>query len=303
MDVAFVVLGLAGLLLGGEMLVRGAVAQAVRWRISPMVVGLTLVGFGTSVPELLTSVQAALAGAPDIALGNVIGSNIANILLICGLGAALAPIIVPRVDRGRDVFWLALATLGAAIAVMQTEIGAVAGAALMAALAVFMLHTLSGRSSDDLPLDAAKGRLPPLLVFALGLGATLLGARALVTGAIGLAEALGVSQAIIGLTIVAVGTSLPELVTTLIAARRGASDVALGNIIGSNIFNIFGILGATALIAPLPVSRSLAQIDAPAMLAATAVLIALMLRGRISRRAGLSLVVAYVAYLALRTTL
>ena len=301
MDFLYIALGLAVLLGGGEFLVSGAVALARRLGLSPMVIGLTLVGFGTSVPELLTSLRAAFQGAPDIALGNVVGSNIANILLILGLAALLRPIPVTGAAFRYDGAWMVTAALACVGLAMWPVIGHGAGLGLLLGLVVFLWLTLR-RGEDLAALPDADA--PPMPVwrasglFFGGLALTLLGAVMLVSGATGIARSFGVSEAVIGLTLVALGTSLPELVTSVLAARRGHGDVALGNILGSNIFNVLGILGATALAKPLPVASMIAQVDVYVMLAASLALLATgLLWQRISRAAGLALLLGYAVYI------
>jgi cation:H+ antiporter len=310
MDILYVVAGFAGLLFGGDLLVRGAVSIARALRVSPLVIGLTLVGFGTSTPELLTSVNAALAGSPGIAVGNVVGSNICNILLILGAAALVAPIAVDRDGLRRDGSMLALATLLCVAAVLYGTIGRVSGTLLVAGLGAYLVVTfwLESRrhpalaelheAQADLPDPVGRGMLLAGLAFAGGLALTLVAARFLVQGAIGLAEAWGMSEAVIGLTIVAVGTSMPELVTSVIAARKGQGDVAFGNIVGSNIFNILGILGVTALVRPMEVPSEIIQLDVWVMLGATALLFVIARLGWIiSRRDGALLLGGYGAYL------
>ena len=297
-----IVAGFALLLIGGDVLVRGAVGIARRAGLSPMVIGLTLVGFGTSTPELLTSVNAALAGAPGIAVGNVVGSNVANILLILGVAALVGPIAVSRGDFGRDAAMLVLATLLAGGLMATGALGRGAGLALLAGLSAFLWIALrsGGGIAEEAPgRDAPEpGRGRSWLAFAGGLALVILGADMLVSGATGLARGLGVSEAVIGLTIVAIGTSLPELVTSVMAARRGQAGVALGNVLGSNVFNLLGILGATALIAPIPVPPEILAFDLWVMAAATAALVVLAVTGwRVSRGEGAALLAAYAAYL------
>ena len=303
MIVLFLVGGLAGLVLGGELLVRGAVAIATRYRVPPLVIGLTLVGFGTSMPELVTSVQAALAGSPGIAVGNVVGSNIANILLILGIAAVIRPFATDPAALRRDGAVLVLATLGVAGLVLSGVVGRVAGTLLVAGLLAYLIWTYAAmRGSMRTEPAAPAGLSVPLaaLASAGGLVLTILGARLLVDGAIDLARTFGVSEAIIGLTIVAVGTSLPELVTSVVAARRGQGDIAFGNIVGSNIFNLFGILGATALVSPLAVPEQIARIDIWVLLGATGLMVAACVSGlRVSRAEGAAMVLGYGAYLGL----
>ncbi|MFD1342537.1 calcium/sodium antiporter [Litorisediminicola beolgyonensis] len=298
MDVLLIAAGLPALLFGGEWLVSGAVTVAQRLRVSPLVIGLTLVGFGTSMPELITSLRAASLGSPGIALGNVVGSNIANILLILGLAAAIRPVAVDRSALRRDGGWVLAAALAVAALSLLPMIGRGAGLALVLALGLFLWTALRSGSVEAAP-DEAQGTLPGALMrFGLGLALVLSGAVMLVEGAIGIARAAGVSETVIGLTLVAVGTSLPELVTSVVAARRGHGAVALGNVLGSNVFNVLGILGVTALALPLPVDEQIARLDVWVMLAATLVLLVFCHSGaRLSRREGWALLLGYVAYL------
>ena len=300
-DLVLVLGGLVALVVGGEFLVRGAVAVAQRAGLSPLVIGVTLVGFGTSVPELMTSLIAAFDGLPGIALGNVVGSNIANILLILGLSALIAP-VAGRAFVERDG-WVMLGVTGLCAALMLTgAVGRPAGLVFLALLAVYLTVTLrSGGAALD------EGDQPPQPVwrgaalFVAGLLGVMIGARFLVDGASDIAVRFGVSEAVIGLTIVAVGTSLPELVTSVIAARKGQGDIAIGNVIGSNIFNVLGILGITAVVSPLPVPGEMLGLTFWIFLAAAiapAAMIMLM-RGRLTRGAGLAFVAAYAAYTVL----
>ncbi|MCO6382217.1 MAG: calcium/sodium antiporter [Vannielia sp.] len=291
--------GLALLILGGELLLRGAVALSLRLGLSPLFIGLTVVGFGTSTPELFTSLQATFSGAPDIALGNVIGSNIANALLILGAAALMAPMAVRRAALYRDGIAVMLATLACTGLALTGSFTPLSGVLLLAGLAAYLLLAWKTESAEaPEPLPQA---LPPLAALALtagGIALTLLGARFLVSGAVELATTLGVSEAVIGLTIVAVGTSLPELVTSIMAARKGQPELALGNVLGSNIYNILGILGATALLSPAPLDASAMVPDALAMLAATTLMLVLATTGwRITRTEGGLLLAPYAAYL------
>ncbi|WP_306251112.1 calcium/sodium antiporter [Parvularcula sp. IMCC14364] len=307
--VLLLIFGLAGLVIGGDLLVRGAVDLARRIGLSPLVIGLTLVGFGTSTPELVTSLQAAFAGSPGIAVGNVVGSNIANILLILGLAAVLAPVVVERNAFRRDGAVLALSALMCLVAVQYDSLSPTVGMVFITALIAYVAVTIirerrsvAAEASIAIaqPKGLAEGSVWKDLVFVVGgLGLTILGARFLVTGAISIASSFGVSEAVIGLTIVAVGTSLPELVTTIAAARQGQSDIAFGNIVGSNIFNVLFIMGATALIKPIEVPASIASFDIWIMIGATALLLLFAVtRWRISRIEGALLLLAYVAYTA-----
>ncbi|MDX5360148.1 MAG: sodium:calcium antiporter [Alphaproteobacteria bacterium] len=300
MDYLLLTGGLIGLFFGGEALVRGAASIAHRLAIPPLLIGLTVVGFGTSTPELLVSVDAALRGTPDIAIGNVVGSNIGNILLIVGLSAVIWPIRVSRGTLSRDTAVMMAAALVLLPLFWVGEMGRLSGALLIAGLAGYLLWAFL-RPGVPVPDEGMGSALPgwqALLWILAGLAALLIGARLLVDGAVNIARELGVSEAFIGLTVVAVGTSLPELATSLIAAFRRQSEIAIGNIVGSNVFNVLGILGATALIAPIPVAGRFVTFDLPVMIAVTGVLAGLLLlRPSIERRAGMAFLAAYAAYI------
>lgn len=299
MEILYVLGGLVGLFLGGEALLRGAVGVAQAARLSPLVIGLTVVGFGTSTPELLVSLKAALDGAPDIALGNIVGSNIANILLILGISALVWPITVADKALRRD----GLVMLGAAVALFAVvafgSLGRVTGIALVLALITYLWIALrQPRPDADMAVTPDRPLWASGLWVALGLVGLMLGAKYLVDGAVIMARDFGVSEAFIGLTIVAVGTSLPELATSLVAALRKQSDIALGNIIGSNIFNILGILGVTAAITPIAAAPRFAQFDLPVMVGVSIVFALVLWRGgRIGRVAGLLCLAAYAVYI------
>lgn len=303
----FIFVGLAGLVFGGEYLVRGSVRIAQFVGLSPLVIGLTLVGFGTSAPELMTSLQAAFLGASGIAIGNVVGSNIANILLILGLSAVIAPVLVDRRAFRRDGLVLAGASLAALALVLMGALSRVGGGVLFVLLMAYLVYTLkTGGDAEATEQYTAVIARPvgrdwglSLLMVVGGLVITILGAKALVSGAIGLARIAGLSETVIGLTIVAVGTSLPELVTSVIAMRKGQGDIAFGNIVGSNTFHVLGILGVTALVIPLDIPAQIKSFDIWVMLAATVALLALAgIKGRLGRIAGLSFLAGYGAYLA-----
>ena len=297
-----VVVGLILLTLGAEALIRGATALARRLGMSELLIGLTLVGFGTSSPELVSSVGAALAGSPGVAVGNVVGSNIANILLILGLSALIAPILVGEKGFRRDALVLAGATLAAIAVSLTGEFGRIAGGVFVAALMAYLGWAYVGEKANGQAQTEAStdshGSLPGSALFAVaGLILLGIGAHLLVTGAIGIATALNVSETLIGLTIVALGTSLPELVTSVMASIRGKSDLALGNIVGSNIYKIFGILGITALVQPVAAPTDIVRFDNWVMLAATVALIVFAItRNRIERWEGAVLTASYIAY-------
>lgn len=318
--------GLILLMLGGELLVRGAVQVATRFGVSPLVIGLTLVGFGTSTPELVTSVQAALSGSPGIAYGNIVGSNIANILLILGVAAIITPIAVSSTALKRDSSIMVLVTVVFAIVATLVPMGLLAGLVFVAALAVYIFAAfwqergLAAGALDDghgaafdksLALQEAdpalkatgeigKSAFLSIVIAVAGLALVVLGGNFLVNGAVGLARSFSISETVIGLTIVALGTSMPELVTSVMAALRKQTEVAFGNVVGSNIYNILGIGGFTALIAPTDVPREIVRFDNPIMIGASLVLVAFVFTGRrISRREGAILAAGYAAYVAL----
>ncbi len=312
--------GFVLLVAGGELLVRGAVQVASRLGVSPLVIGLTLVGFGTSAPELVTSVQAAINGSPGIAYGNVVGSNIANLLLILGTSALLTPIMVASMALKRDGAVMLVVTLLFAGLAATMPMNQVIGAGFLVLLASYIYFAFRQESQPSAAtnhgaayekgaaaqsVDAGLTPKPsvgsivlPILIAIVGLGLVVAGGYFLVNGAVALARLWGISETVIGLTIVAVGTSLPELVTSIMAAIRKQTDVALGNIIGSNIYNTLGIAGTTALISPSVVPREIVTSDNLVMIVASVVVIALAYTGRkIARWEGLLLLAGYIGYL------
>jgi cation:H+ antiporter len=301
LDYLYIFGGLIGLFFGGEALVRGSVSIARRMLISPLIIGLTVVGFGTSTPELLVSVQAALRGVPDIALGNIIGSSIANILLIVGLTALVWPIRIAAAAMRRDIIFMIASVLLLVPLFAMGELGHISGLLLVAGLSVYLVLTfLSSRedtTEDDNPA-AQSSLIVSVSWMTFGFVALLFGAQFLVDGAVSVARGFGVSEAFIGLTIVAIGTSLPELATSLIAAFRHQSDIAIGNVIGSNIFNVLGVLGVTALIAPISVSGRFLSFDLPILIGVSCVLAGVLLtRPQIGRGIGVLMLLGYAAYL------
>jgi cation:H+ antiporter len=308
--------GLVLLALGGELLVRGAVGMATRLGISPLLAGLTIVGFGTSTPELATSVQAALAGSPGIAIGNVVGSNIANILFILGVSAVILPLSVNPAAFTRDSIALGGSAVLCTGAVLTGVIGPLIGIVLLACLVGYVWWAYKSESAApcpegerheheaaDVPVPPNSGPLVLGGMIVAGLAAAIFGAGFLVDGAVVLASAAGVSESVIGLTVVAVGTSLPELIACIVAVMRKHEDVALGNIVGSNIYNILGILGITALIQPIEAPAEIAAFDIWVMLGVTALLIVQLRSGwRLSRVEGALLVALYIGYSVLLAT-
>ncbi|MCL4672660.1 MAG: calcium/sodium antiporter [Sphingomonadaceae bacterium] len=310
MTTALLILGgLVFLAAGGELLVRGAVGLSQILRISPLLAGLTIVGFGTSMPELATSVQAAMGGSPGIALGNVIGSNIANILLILGISALVMPLAVNPASFRRDSIAMAGSAVLCAGAVMLGRIEWIVGSVLVLALTGYIwwayrsealadddeAHRHEAELADTMP-RSHNAWLLGLMVVA-GLAAAIFGARLLVQGAVVLAQAAGVSESVIGLTVVAIGTSLPELIACLVAVWKKHPDVALGNVVGSNIYNLLGILGLTAIVHPIEVPAEIARFDIAILLGVTALLLVQLRSGwKVTRSEGLLLVALYAGY-------
>lgn len=301
--------GLFALAVGGDILVRGAASVAKQLGVSPLLIGLTVVGFGTSTPELVTSLGAALAGSPGIAVGNVVGSNIANALLILGVTALIAPLAVDQRAFRRDAVALSLATAALVWAVLQGRLTHQMGVIAIALLSIYLVVVWlterlragsEGRRIETTAVVRAKAAPGLWLAFALaaaGVAMTVWGAHTLVGGAVILARGLGVSDTLVGLTIVAVGTSLPELVTSLVAALNKQGEVALGNVIGSNLYNTLGILGITAAIKPIDVPPAIARLDIWVLVAATAAMILFARRrGKVTRGEGLLLLAGYGAY-------
>ena len=312
MDIVYIVSGLVLLFVGGEGLVRGSVSVAERLGLSKLIIGLVIVGFGTSTPELLVSVKAALDGVPEIALGNVIGSNIANVLLIVGIAIVILPISGWNRTAVRDGVVATLVGLGLFGLLYSDAIGRVEGVVLLVILAVYLSasYWLERRDKssqgfdheteefEDVPIR--NGWLALLFVVG-GIAILVFGADLLVKGAVSVARTFGVPDAVIGLSLVAVGTSLPELATAIVAALRRHSDVVLGNVIGSNIFNILAILGVTAVITPIEVSARFRELDALVMLAASVLLVVLLFAfkriGRVWGGAMLAVYGVYMGYL------
>ncbi|MXO89635.1 calcium/sodium antiporter [Pontixanthobacter aquaemixtae] len=294
--------GLIGLGLGGEWLVRGSVGLAQRMGISNLVTGLVIVGAATSMPEMVASVQAVAAGSPEIAWGNIAGSNIANSLLILGATALVAPIVLTGTGR-RDAV-VGLSASAALFAIAWWQLGSPwIGAALLAALTVYIIW----RYTHPRPADEEELEVPPLsrslVYFILGVAALVIGGKLLVDGAIDLATLAGVSETVIGLTVVAVGTSLPELAASVAAALRGKPGLALGNVVGSNIYNLLLIGGVTMAISARPIPVELLDVEWPLVIA-TALMILLLcwFAHRINRAMGALLLAGFAAFNVLLLT-
>ncbi len=305
------VAGLVLLFAGGEILVRGAVGTARSFAVSPLLIGLTVVAMATSAPELVVSLEAAWAGQPAIAVGNVIGSNIANILLILGVSAVICVLPCNKDLVYRDGAMMLAGSILLTGLVYSGTIERWHGACLLAALVIFLVYSFYRESwhgngagkiykeeADEVPTPPG-GTIGSIAFLLFGVALLVAGAQMLVYGATETARAFGVSEAVIGLSLVAIGTSLPELASVGVAAWRGHTDVALGNVIGSNIFNVFAILGATALTVPVSIDAYFRGLDIWLMLGSSALLLPLMLTGaRLSKVEGGLFLTGYAAYIA-----
>lgn len=315
MNFLLLALGIGLLTMGGEALIRGSLAAAQRLGVSPLLSGLIIVGFGTSAPELVVSVQAALSAQPDIATGNVVGSNIGNILLILGVCALIIPLTVKPLMLRRDANAVVAATLLFLLLAADGELGPADGIIFLLTLLAFLvwayrserlhidpaaqLHEAEAHELNVLPRSA----LWITILVVSGLCLLIAGSQVLLMGAIGLAQRFGVSESVIGLTLVAVGTSLPEFSISVIAALRGHAEVAVGNVLGSNIFNILGILGVSSLLQPLPLNERIVQFDQWVLLGASLLLLLFLRTGyRLNRLEGGILLAGYAAYIGLSFT-
>lgn len=308
LSLLFLLLGLGLLYFGAQVLIKGGAALAFRFGLSALVVGLTVIAFGTSSPELVVSLQAAFSGNSAISVGNVIGSNICNIALIVGLCSLVQPLTASAQVIRREVPIMIGVSLLLVGVIWDGVIGRIDGALLVSGLIVYTWMTVRAARAAKAALAeqeydedfhvGAPGAGRSVALVLLGLAVLIGGSHLFVTGAVDIARYWGVSDVVIGLTVVAVGTSLPELATSLVAALRKHSDVAIGNVVGSNIFNVLGILGLVALVRPID-ATGLSRIDL-AMMVATAVALLPVARsgGRVNRVEGAILLAAYVAYTA-----
>jgi cation:H+ antiporter len=302
----FLILGLVALFVGAEGLIRGSSSLALKIGITPLVVGLTVVAFGTSTPELVVSIKAAIIGNSSISLGNVVGSNIANIALILGLAALIRPLDIHANVIRREIPIMIGITVLLIVLLIDGELSFVDGLIFVLGIITYtVVNVLMARKEKNAEVEKefkeglkTKLSVPVSIIFIIGgLGLMIVGANLFVNSSISIAKAIGVSDAIIGLTIVAVGTSLPELITSVVAAYKNESDIAIGNVVGSNIFNILGILGITAIVIPLS-SAGISYVDFGVMLFTAIILLPLSKTGfKITRLEGLSLVTGYIIYL------
>ena len=315
LNMLLLLLGIALLTFGGEALIRGSLAAARRLGVSPLLSGLVIVGFGTSAPELVVSINAALEGQPDIAIGNVVGSNIGNVLLILGICAVITPLAVKPLVLRRDAATVVAASILFVVLVGGSALGRVDAAIFLFALVAYLVWAywserfyaapsgeLHQAEAEELS-SAPKSILWTVVVVVLGLILLIGGSQVLLIGAIGIAQHFDVPEAVIGLTLVAVGTSLPELSISVIAAIRRHADVAVGNILGSNIFNLLGILGVSSLLQPLPVHARILQFDQWVMVGTSVLLLLFLYTGsRLSRLEGAILLGCYGLYVWLSFT-
>ncbi len=309
MSFLYAIGGATLLILAGDALVRGAIALSLRLGLSIALISLTVVAFGTSAPELVISVQAALEGSPDIALGNVVGSNVANVLLVIGVPAMIVPIAMAGSDDLRNYLFM----IGASILLLALAwtgvIGRGAGLIMLGLLVGFLFDAWrrsKGADFEDDEIDTSSGSMPTpkmAALLAFGLIGLPIGAHFLIEGAREIALSIGVSEATIGLTLVALGTSLPELAASVAAAWRGRTEVALGNVIGSNLLNILAILSITSLVTPIPVSDGFSKLDIPIMVVVSLLLLPFLLTGKsIGRVPGAVLVALYGVFVFLVVT-
>lgn len=309
--VALFLLGLVLLVVGAEALVRGASRIAATLGISPLVIGLTVVAFGTSAPELAVSTSSALGGNADVAIGNVVGSNIFNVLFILGLSAVIAPLAVARQILRFDVPLMIGVSLLLLVLALDGRIGLIDGIALTSGIVAYTgWAVISSRRANKALVDeyaeefgaqesSSRGVIIDVLLVLGGLALLVLGSEWLVNGATEFAETLGVSELIIGLTLVAAGTSMPKLATSIIASIRGERDIAVGNVIGSNIFNILAVLGISAVVSggDVLVADGALRIDLPVMIAVAVICLPTFFTGRsIARWEGIAFMALYVAY-------
>ncbi len=291
------------LMVAGDALVRGAIGLSLKFGLSAALISLTVVAFGTSAPELVISIEAALAGSPDIALGNVVGSNIANVLLIVGVPATMITMAVSNAELRRSFTLMMIATVIFVAFAVTGEFNRIAGLIMLTTLAAIIIYSYGKSGNNEADLDDADEAMSGLKIGLLMLAGIIglpIGAHFLIEGARAIALSIGLSEAAIGLTIVALGTSLPELAASTAAALRGRGDVALGNVIGSNMLNLLAVIGVTAVIHPLNVSRAFQTVDIPIM-AVTSLLLApfLIWRMKLGRTAGVTFLALYATFVVL----
>jgi cation:H+ antiporter len=314
MEILLLCAGLVMLILGGELSLRGAIGLSRVMDVSPAIIGLTVMGFGTSAPELVVTIRAALTGSVDIAVGNAVGSNIANTFLILGVGALICPLVCDPKAVYRDTGFMVAVSVLLCILGYFGVIERWEGAAMVLALCVFVTWTyfhdirthdsaaeLHTKMADEMP-NAPSGLLSISGHLVAGILGLVYGASLLVDSAVTVAESAGVPQSVIGLTLVALGTSLPELGATAVAAWRRHTDIAIANVVGSNIFNILGVLGVGAIFQPLTIAPEISNIDQWIVLVSAIVLVPILVTGwRIDRKEGFVLLLLYIGYIGSMT--
>lgn len=304
-QLALIALGAIGfgiwlLVKGGDVTIDSAVRIAESSGLSKLFIAATIVAFGTSAPELFTSVNANLSGYPGISVGNVIGSNIANVLMVVGISAVIAPVLIDRKEVRVDTWMMIIATIAMAVAVWAGILPLWAGLGMIAMIVAYVFYQYKASRievEEDEDAETVSGN--PYLLVTLGIATLVIGSEILVQGAVAGGYALGVPEAVIGMTVIAFGTSVPELTACVAAARKGQSDMIVGGIVGSNIFNILSVMAISAAVKPLIIDPRFAQLDLPVVLAVTAVFaVFLLLVGRINRSVGIVMVLSYLAFTA-----
>lgn len=302
-QLALIALGAIGfgiwlLVKGGDLTIDAAVRIAKSSGLSKLFIAATIVAFGTSAPELFTSVNANISGFPGISVGNVIGSNIANVLMVVGISAVIAPVLIDRAEVRVDTAVMIIATIAMAVAVWAGILPLWAGLGMIAMIVAYVFYQYkASRIEVEEDEDGEPGSGNPYLLVTLGIATLVIGSEILVQGAVAGGYAIGVPEAVIGMTVIAFGTSLPELTTCVAAARKGQSDMIVGGIVGSNIFNILSVMAVSAAVRPLIIDPRFAQFDLPIVLAVTAVFsVFLLFVGRINRPVGIAMAAAYLLF-------
>jgi cation:H+ antiporter len=300
------VLGLPMLYFGGDFLITGSVRLGQKYQISPFIIGATIIGFGTSAPELAVSILAAFKGAPELALGNVIGSNVANVGLVLGLTAFLIPLTIGKKRLMEEAPAFLLTTFLIMFLIWDLRLTAMEGGGMVILLAAHLWNSFRKKEASEIEMEGEIGFWPDKGIFyqslliIFGLVLLILGARFLVEGAVAIAQSLGVSQWFIGISIVAVGTSLPEIVSSIMAAKRGHGEMAIGNVFGSNIFNVLMVLGITALIKPLEITEPI-HVDLMFTTGLSCFLLVLIrMKYQLSKSHGFILLACYAFYVSMK---
>ncbi len=300
-NILFLLIGTTLLYYGAEWIVKSSVTIAAKYKLSPLVVGLTIVAFGTSLPELVVSLKAAISGSSTIAIGNVIGSNVANVGLVLGLSSLIFPITIHFERSKRDVFIYLGVSIIFIFFILNGMISRIEGLVLFVGIVLYTVYCIMHPSRRMESTDEVEAATKwTLILFVIGCVLLYCGAELFVDGAVGIAKKLGVSEAVIGMSVVAFGTSLPELATSVIAAFRKESAISVGNIVGSNLFNIMSVLGIVGMIKPLESPTNILTLEIPFMIAFGLVLIPLgLMKQPVSRLSSLILIAGYIAFIFL----